>query len=242
MLRKIYYGVSMNNSTQTYQPPATTTLFSLNSERPDCFEPLEKYLCQHQFPWNALGKNLTLFLTSLIESIPKNQRLRGKISPHAVIEDNALVVVEEGATIEAHAYIAGPTYIAAGATVRHAAYVRGSVILCNGAVVGHTSEAKGSILMPHAKAAHFAYVGDSILGRDCNLGAGTKLANLRFDATVVRLRDGETTYNTGLKKLGAILGDGAQTGCNSVTNPGTILMPQAMLLPNSTGRGIVRKK
>jgi NDP-sugar pyrophosphorylase family protein len=232
----------MHYNTQTQQPPKTTVLFNLNSERPDGFEPLEKYLRQHEYPWDALGKNLTLFLTSLIESIPKNQRLKGKISPHAVIEDNALVVVEEGATVEAHAYIAGPTYIAAGATVRHAAYVRGSVILCSGAVVGHTSEAKGSILMPHAKAAHFAYVGDSILGRDCNLGAGTKFANLRFDATIVNIRDSDVIYPTGLKKLGAILGDGAQTGCNSVTNPGTILMPQAMLLPNSTGRGIVRKK
>lgn len=232
----------MNHHLQSNQNPKITELFDLQSCPQELFEPLIKYLSEHEYPWSALGKNLTSFLTSLIENIPKNQRLKGKISAHAVIEDEACVVIEEGATVEAHAYIAGPTYIAAGATVRHAAYVRGSVLLCRGAVVGHTSEVKGSILMPNSKAAHFAYVGDSILGRDCNLGAGTKLANLRFDASLISIRDGDHTYSTGLKKLGAILGDAAQTGCNSVTNPGTILMPRAMLLPNSTGRGIVRKR
>jgi NDP-sugar pyrophosphorylase family protein len=220
----------------------TTQLFSLNPIKNDIPSALTDFLHGATHPWDALGKKLSEFLTSLIENIPKNQRLRGNISPHAVIDENSLVVIEEGATVEAHAYISGPTYIAAGATIRHAAYVRGSVFVCHGAVIGHTSEAKGSILLPHAKAAHFAYVGDSILGRNCNLGAGTKLANLRFDSALINLRDGKESYPTGLKKMGAIMGDNAQTGCNSVTNPGTILLPHAMLLPNTTGKGILRPR
>jgi NDP-sugar pyrophosphorylase family protein len=230
----------MNDTKTGFEHLKTTELFNLTPIKNDIPIALAEFLHEATFPWEALGKKLSEFLTGLIQNIPKNQRLRGNISPHAVIDENSLVVIEEGATVEAHAYISGPTYIAAGATIRHAAYVRGSVFVCHGAVIGHTSEAKGSILLPHAKAAHFAYVGDSILGRNCNLGAGTKLANLRFDSALIKLREGKEFYPTGLKKMGAIMGDNAQTGCNSVTNPGTLLLPNAILLPNTTGRGILR--
>jgi len=141
--------------------------------------------------------------------------------------------------VEAGAYIPGPTYIEAGATVRHGAYIRGQVYVCSGAVVGHTSELKSALLLNDAKAAHFAYVGDTVLGIDCNLGAGTKCANLRLDHGQVPVVVGDSKIPSGLKKFGAVFGNRAQTGCNAVTNPGTILLPQAILLPNSTGHGTI---
>src|SRR6185436_4272785 len=93
------------------------------------------------------------------------------------------------------------------------------------------TEVKGSIFLPGAKADHFAYVGDSILGRDVNLGAGTKLANLRLAGDEVCIRVQGTVVRTGLRKLGAILGDRVQTGCNAVTNPGTLLGPESVVHP-----------
>ena len=101
-------------------------------------------------------------------------------------------------------------------------------------MVGHATEIKHSIFLDDAKAGHFAYLGDSILGNNVNLGAGTKFANLKFiPGTVTFLKDGEL-FDSKMRKFGAILGDGAQTGCNSVTNPGTILGKKGVLMPNTT--------
>jgi NDP-sugar pyrophosphorylase family protein len=101
-------------------------------------------------------------------------------------------------------------------------------------VVGHTTEVKHSIFFNDAKAGHFAYLGDSILGNNANLGAGTKFANLRFLPGNVQVRTDSGVIDSGLRKLGAILGDRAQTGCNSVTNPGTLIGPDGILMPNTT--------
>lgn len=201
-----------------------------------------EFLRRHEHPWLLLGKELTAFVESLVARVPAERRLGGNISPRAFLESEANIVVCEGATVEAGAYLVGPTFVAPGAVVRHGAYVRGSVYVGPKAVVGHTTEIKGSLLLPDAKAAHFAYVGDSILGAHCNLGAGTKLANLRFDEGEVKVRLATGVVGTGLKKFGAILGNRAQTGCNSVTLPGAILLPGAALLPNATGRGVVGKR
>lgn len=200
------------------------------------------FLLTHARPWEALGKTLAEYLAALVDGIPRNQRMLGNISHQAWIDAEGGVLIEQGAVVEAGAFITGPTVLLAGSTVRHGAYVRGAVIACAGAVIGHTTEAKGSILLPGAKAAHFAYVGDSILGVDANLGAGTKLANLRFDHGEVKvaLGGGSSPIKTGLKKFGAVLGNGAQTGCNSVTNPGTILLPGAMLVPCANAGGVIR--
>ena len=203
---------------------------------------LVEFLLAQVNPWNCLGKNLSQFLTGIINNILIQDRKKGKISPLAHLENSDMIFVAEGAVIEPFAYVEGPTWIGPGATIRHGAYVRGNVYVGAGAVVGHTTEAKGSVLLPLAKAAHFAYVGDSILGFDCNLGAGTKLANLRLDHGQIKIRAGNDKMETGLKKMGAVFGNRAQTGCNSVTNPGTILLPGAFLLPNSTGLGVVRAK
>jgi NDP-sugar pyrophosphorylase family protein len=203
--------------------------------RPAVYE----FLKSKEYPWQLLGKTLTEFVEQRIAAVPTHERLKGNISPQAFLENKEQIVVEEGAIVEAGAYIAGPTYIESGATVRHGAYIRGQVYVSTGAVVGHTSELKGALLLPSAKAAHFAYVGDTILGHDCNLGAGTKCANLRLDHGQVPVQVGDSKVSSGLKKFGAIFGNRAQTGCNAVTNPGTILLPGAILMPNSTGQGTI---
>jgi NDP-sugar pyrophosphorylase family protein len=232
----------MNNISIEASYVTNESLFELkNSANLQISEQLTEYLLKTQNPWLALGKNLTNFITELVEKIPKEQRLLGQISPQSYLENSDSIFIAKGAIVEPGAYICGPCYIEEGGIIRHGAYVRGSVYIGKNAVVGHTTECKGSIFLPHAKAAHFNYVGDSILGHDCNLGAGTKLANLKINHGIIYLRIDNKKVNTELKKFGAILGNRSQTGCNSVTNPGTIMLPESTLLPNQTALGILRK-
>lgn len=200
---------------------------------------LVEFLLQQNSPWACLGKSLTAFVQLSVDKIEKSKRHAGSISPKAHLENADQIVVCEGAVIEPFAFVTGPCFIGPGASVRHGAYVRGSVYADRGSVIGHTSEIKGALLLPEAKAAHFAYVGDAILGAHTNLGAGTKIANLRFDHSNITIRASDKLIQTELKKFGAILGNRAQTGCNSVTNPGTVLMPDAQLLPCTNGRHII---
>jgi carbonic anhydrase/acetyltransferase-like protein (isoleucine patch superfamily) len=142
---------------------------------------------------------------------------------------NDRVILGPGTVVEPGAFIRGPAVIGGGCEIRQGAYVRGDCLIGNGCVVGHTTEMKGSILLDRAKAAHFAYVGDSILGRDVNLGAGTKLANLKMIPGSVVVTVDRKRHDTGRRKLGAVLGDRTETGCNSVTSPGTLLGPDSVV-------------
>ncbi|NPA95200.1 MAG: hypothetical protein GXO58_07220 [Thermodesulfobacteria bacterium] len=141
----------------------------------------------------------------------------------------------KGVLIEPGAMIKGPTIILDKAQVRQAAYIREDSLIGPKAVVGHATEVKHSVFLKDAKAGHFAYIGDSILGNHVNLGAGTKLANLRFAPGSVKIKgpDGQK-IDTNRRKIGAILGDNVQTGCNSVTNPGVFLGKNSMVAPNAT--------
>lgn len=146
-------------------------------------------------------------------------------------------VVEDGATIH------GPAIIGSHCEIRQGAYIRGNAILGDSCILGHASELKHSIMLNNAQAPHFAYVGDSILGGHVNLGAGTKLSNLAVSSvkdqdtgkrpTIWLLIDGQRV-DTGLTKLGAILGDHVQTGCNAVTNPGSLIGPNTLVYPNTS--------
>ena len=214
-------------------------MFQLEAKRPQIHSLLLSYILSKKYPWELLGKSLSDFLQELVHSIPLRERIQGDIDPRAYVEIEN-VVIEKGARVEAGAYIDGPCYISAGTQVRHAAYIRGSVFADCDVVIGHATEVKGSILFNNAKAGHFNYVGDSILGIDVNLGAGTKLANLKFNGQNVRVSSQHQKYDTGLKKLGGILGNGAQTGCNSVLNPGTMLLPGSSFLTSDSAHGIVR--
>ncbi len=140
----------------------------------------------------------------------------------------------QGVLVESGALIKSPAIIGDYTEIRQGAYLRGYCLTGAHCVIGHTTEVKHSIFLDHAKAGHFAYLGDSILGRNVNLGAGTKFANLRFLPGNVLIRTPDGALDTGRRKFGAILGDMVQTGCNSVTNPGTIIGKDSLLMPNAT--------
>ncbi|MEN9654117.1 MAG: hypothetical protein RL235_229 [Chlamydiota bacterium] len=142
-----------------------------------------------------------------------------------------LIAIGPDVTIEPGAWIEGPCVIGAGCVIRHGAYLRGEVMLGRGCVVGHGTEIKHSILLNKAHAPHFCYVGDSIIGANVNLGAGVKCANVRLDRKMVSVMFAGRKMATRLKKLGAIIGDGAQIGCNCVLNPGTLIGPGAWVHP-----------
>jgi UDP-N-acetylglucosamine diphosphorylase / glucose-1-phosphate thymidylyltransferase / UDP-N-acetylgalactosamine diphosphorylase / glucosamine-1-phosphate N-acetyltransferase / galactosamine-1-phosphate N-acetyltransferase len=144
------------------------------------------------------------------------------------------IALGRGVLVESGAMIKSPAIIGDFTEIRQGAYLRGYCLTGARCVLGHTTEVKHSILLGSAKAGHFAYLGDSILGQHVNLGAGTKFANLRFLPGNVAVRTKDALIDTGRRKFGAILGDNAQTGCNSVTNPGTLIGKEGLLLPNTT--------
>jgi hypothetical protein len=157
----------------------------------------------------------------------------------SVLMAGAVIVGQEikigkGVLIESGAMIKSPAIIGDYSEIRHGAYLRGNCLIGKRCVVGHATEVKHSIFLNDAKAGHFAYLGDSILGNNVNLGAGTKCANLRFLPGTVPIRTAEGLIDSGLHKLGAIIADRAQTGCNAVTNPGALLGQECLLMPNTT--------
>jgi len=178
--------------------------------------------------WQALDA-LAGHLASLLRA-HSGERLAGRVEEGATLVGDD-ILLGEGSVIEPGAYVKGPCVIGRNTEIRHGAYLRGNVLVGDGCVVGHATEVKGSIFLAGAKAGHFAYVGDSILGHDVNLGAGTKLANLKLAGDEVLVRCGDDRVPTGRRKFGAILGDSVQTGCNSVTNPGTMLGPRSVVFP-----------
>ena len=149
----------------------------------------------------------------------------------AFLVNPELISIGKGTVVEPGAYIAGPCIIGQNCQVRNGAYIRGNVIIGDDCVVGHATEIKGSILLNRVCASHFNYVGDSILGNDVNLGAGLVCANLRLDRQKVSIHYKNQKIPTPLKKLGAIVGDGSQLGCNSVLNPGTVLGKKVFCSP-----------
>ena len=150
------------------------------------------------------------------------------------------IFVHPTAKIGNYVTIEGPSLIGPNAEIRHGAFLRKGSWICEGALVGGSSEIKNSILLPHSNAPHFNYIGDSIIGVKVNLGAGTKLSNVRNDrgSIPVTKENGERS-DSGLRKLGAIIGDGSQLGCNVVTNPGCIISPGTMINPNETVTGYI---
>ena len=167
----------------------------------------------------------------------------GRFGGGGHVEDGVFVRgrlwVEPGGTVRSGTYIEGDVYVSAGADVGPNAYLRGVVFVGREARVGAATEVKNSILLERARAPHHNYVGDSVLGRDCNLGSGTKLANLRFDKATVRVDWRGRILDTGRRKFGAIVGDRAQTGINASLMPGTILAAGASVAAGSVASGWV---
>ena len=151
----------------------------------------------------------------------------------------AQVFIGEGTLVEDGAMIKGPAIIGRNCQIRHNAYIREQVIVGDNCVVGNSCELKNSILFNHAVAPHFNYVGDSILGYKAHLGAGVKISNFKLiPGNIVVELDGRP-FDTGLRKFGALLGDGTDIGCNAVLNPGSVIGRGSVIYPNTNWRGVL---
>ena len=182
------------------------------------------------YPWEVLAK-IGDFIKELGKTLPEDEYEQRA-------ED---VWVAKSATVYPTAYINGPCIIGKEAEVRHCAFIRGKAIVGEGAVVGNSTELKNVILFNKVQVPHYNYVGDSVLGYKAHMGAGAVTSNVKGDKKNVVVH-GERDYETGRKKFGAMLGDFAEIGCNSVLNPGTIIGRNSQVYPLSSVRGVVKAR
>ena len=180
-----------------------------------------------RYPWEILP-DLKARIAAAGKALPKTDY--EEIAPN--------VWVAKSAKIAPSASITGPTIIGPETEVRHCAYIRGSVLVGAGCVVGNSCELKNCILFDEAKVPHYNYVGDSILGFGAHLGAGAVTSNVKSDKSLVVIH-GEERIPTGRKKVGAMLGDHVEVGCNSVLNPGTVIGRHSNVYPTSCVRGVI---
>ena len=180
------------------------------------------------YPWEILPK-ISAFIVELGNKLPADKyEKRGEN-----------VWIAKSAKVYPSAYINGPAIIDEDAEVRHCAFIRGNAIVGKGAVVGNSTELKNVILFNKVQVPHYNYVGDSILGYKAHMGAGSITSNVKSDKTLVVVRAGEESMETGLKKFGAMLGDEVEVGCNSVLNPGTVIGRHSNVYPTSMVRGVI---
>ena len=180
------------------------------------------------YPWEVLP-DIKDFIIALGNTLPEDEFEKR--------DEN--VWVAKDATVFQSAYIGSPCIIDHGAEVRHCAFIRGSAIIGKNTVVGNSTEIKNSILFDNVQAPHYNYIGDSVLGYKSHMGAGSITSNVKSDKTLVVIKSCEGEIETKRKKVGAILGDGVEIGCNSVLNPGTILGRGASVYPTSCVRGVI---
>ena len=151
------------------------------------------------------------------------------------------IFISKEAEISPSACINGPALICKGACVRHCAFIRGSAIIGEGAVVGNSTELKNVILFNKVQVPHYNYVGDSILGYKAHMGAGSITSNVKSDKKLVIIKNKEAKLETGLKKVGAMIGDNVEVGCGSILNPGSIIGRNTNIYPLSSVRGVVKE-
>jgi len=187
----------------------------------------KEYLSQFTYPWEALDGIKDLIIR-LGEKLGDEYQ---QVSPQ--------VWVHRTAQVAPTAYLGAPCIIGPETEVRHCAFIRGSALVGAGCVVGNSAELKNVILFDGVQTPHYNYVGDSILGYKAHMGAGSITSNVKGDKSLVTVRMGDEAVATGLKKMGAMLGDFAEIGCNSVLNPGTIVGRNAQVYPLSSVRGTV---
>ncbi len=155
------------------------------------------------------------------------------------MEDN--IWIHKNARVFESAYIMGPCIIDDGAEIRHCAFIRGGVIIGKNSVLGNSCEAKNAILFDNVQVPHFNYVGDSILGSHAHMGAGSITSNVKSDKKLVVIKSGDEVLETGIKKVGAFLGDNVEIGCNCVLNPGTFIGPNSRIYPLTSVRGVIKE-
>ncbi|MCX4375835.1 MAG: UDP-N-acetylglucosamine pyrophosphorylase [Lachnospiraceae bacterium] len=182
------------------------------------------------YPWELLPK-IGAYIMELGASLPQEKfEKRGEN-----------IWIAKSAVVAPTACINGPCIIDEEAEIRHCAFIRGNAIVGKGAVVGNSTELKNVILFNKVQVPHYNYVGDSILGYKSHMGAGSITSNVKSDKTLVVVKAKADSIETGLKKMGAMLGDCVEVGCNSVLNPGTVIGRNATIYPTSSVRGFIEE-
>lgn len=180
------------------------------------------------YPWEVLPK-IKDFIVEIGRNIPKD----------IFEEKGENIWIAKSAKVAPTACLNGPLIVDEDAEIRHCAFIRGSAIVGKGAVVGNSTELKNVILFNKVQVPHYNYVGDSILGYKAHMGAGSITSNVKSDKTLVVIKGDGINIETGIKKVGAMLGDNVEVGCNSVLNPGTIVCRNSNIYPTSCVRGVV---
>ena len=181
-------------------------------------------------PWEWVAKikdSLSNFtFEKLAIEIPSNLSIKGQ------------VYIDPTVKLPPYGSIEGPCYIGKNTELRPGIYIRGNVIVGESCVLGNSCEFKNTLILDNAQIPHFSYIGDSIIGNKAHLGAGVICSNLRLDQKDIKTFDLERkSYDTKMRKLGAIVGDGVEVGCNAVLNPGSLLLAHSMVYPNTTFSG-----
>lgn len=187
-----------------------------------------EYLQKFTYPWEALSG-----IKEMIIKLGQN------LNPEEYDHPSEYVWIHKTATVFPSAYLGSPCIIGANTEVRHCAFIRGSALIGENCVVGNSVELKNVILFDHVQTPHYNYVGDSILGYYSHMGAGSITSNVKSDKTLVVIKSENEHHETDLKKMGAILGDFVEVGCNSVLNPGTVIGRHSNIYPTSCVRGVV---
>ncbi len=181
-----------------------------------------------EYPWEVLPK-IHDFILELGKTLPADKfEKRG--------ED---IWIAKSATVASTACLNGPLIVDEEAEIRHCAFVRGNAIVGKGAVVGNSTELKNVVLFNKVQVPHYNYVGDSVLGFKSHMGAGSITSNVKSDKTLVVVKSADEKIETGLKKMGAMLADHVEVGCNSVLNPGTVIGRNSNIYPTSCVRGCI---
>ena len=188
------------------------------------------YLRDYSYPWDAL-KGISSMIQALGETLPETE--------FSQVQEG--VWVHRTAKIAPTAYLGTPCIIGAETEVRHGAFIRGSALVGDNCVVGNSVELKNVILFDGVQVPHYNYVGDSILGYKAHMGAGSITSNVKSDKSLVTIH-WQPPITTGIKKVGAMLGDYVEVGCNSVLNPGTVVGRNSNIYPLSSVRGVIPAK
>ena len=185
---------------------------------------LEKY----EYPWEVLSK-ISDYIIELGNKLDKDK--------YEKKDEN--IWIAKNAKVAPTAYINGPVIIDENAEIRHCAFIRGKAIIGKNAVVGNSTELKNVILFNNVQVPHYNYVGDSILGYKSHLGAGAITSNVKSDKKLVVIKNGKKAIETGIKKVGAMVGDEVEVGCGSILNPGSIIGKNSNIYPLSSVRGVI---
>ena len=180
------------------------------------------------YPWEVLSKISDFII-----------ELGNTLDPEVFEKKGENIWIAKSAIVAKTASITGPVIIDEGAEIRHCAFIRGKAIIGKNAVVGNSTELKNVILFNNVQVPHYNYVGDSILGYKAHMGAGSITSNVKSDKKLVVIKDGEEQIETGIKKVGAMLGDNVEVGCGTVLNPGSIVGRNSNIYPLTSVRGVI---